>query len=71
MKLHEFSSILKYDLHRYILFSNTENTKYRILRRYLMDGLLNGWTNVHPSNTDYILKNKFDQFQICNGWVNC
>ena len=34
-----------------------------------MDVLLNGWTNVHPSNTDYIFK-KFDQFQICNGWVN-
>ena len=39
-------------------------------RRYLMDGLLNGQTNVHPSNTDYISKNKFDHFQICNGWVN-
>ena len=39
-------------------------------RRYLMARLLNGWTNVHPSNTEYILKNKFDQFQIFNGWVN-
>ena len=35
-----------------------------------MGKLLSGWTIVHPSNTDYILKNKFEQFQICNGWVN-
>ena len=32
--------------------------------RYLMEKLLCGWKNVHPSNTDYISKNKFDQFQI-------
>ena len=29
-----------------------------------MAELLCGLTKVHPSNTDYILKNKFDQFQI-------
>ena len=22
------------------------------------------WKNIHPSDTDYILENKFDQFQI-------
>ena len=33
-------------------------------RRYLMDKLLHGLINVHPSNTDYSLKKKFDQFQI-------
>ena len=27
-------------------------------RRYLMEQLLHGVTNVNPSNTDYILKNK-------------
>ena len=39
-------------------------------RRYLIGKLLSGWTIVHPSNTDYILKSKLDQFQISNGWVN-
>lgn len=37
---------------------------HRCHRRYLMGKVLSGWTIVHPSNTDYILKNKFDQFQI-------
>ena len=41
-----------------------------IHRRYLVEELLRGWTNIHPSNTDYSLKNKFGQFQIWNGWVN-
>ena len=39
-------------------------------RSYVLEKLLHGWTNVHPSNTEYRLKNKFDQFQIWNGWVN-
>ena len=43
---------------------------YYSYRRYLMEWLLRGVTNVSPSNTDYILKNKFDQFQIFTGWVN-
>ena len=38
--------------------------KLKVHRRYLMDKLLHGLTNVNPSNTDYISKNKFDQFQI-------
>ena len=55
------------------VYSYEDNVRIRLLlihRRYLMDGLLNGRTNVLPSNTYYILKNKLDLFQICNGWMS-
>ena len=51
-------------------FKSSAPTSKLTLRRYLMDELLHGLTIVHPSKTDYISKNKFDQFLIWNGWVN-
>ena len=37
-------------------------------KMYLMDKLLRWLTNVHPSNTDYIKKNKFEERYFKKNW---
>ena len=63
--IYSFASV--YLLCIYFLGIGAEINQNQKLRTKL-DKLLRGLINVHPSNTDFILKN--DQFQIRNGWVN-
>ena len=41
-----------------------------VARRYLMDKILRGLTNIHPSNTDYILKTSLTSLKSeMDGWT--